>query len=120
MLKHFEAGDLVWLDFSDSAGHEQAGRRPAVVVSTDDYNARSSLIVACPVTSSNKPWPFKVKLHGELNGIAGFALADQLRGVDPKARYPRKAGKVSGQCLEEIRALIAVILSYPLNPRATR
>lgn len=114
---HFAVGDLVWLDFSSGSGHEQIGRRPAVIVSATDYNQRSSLVLACPVTSSNKPWPFKVLLAGDAGEIDGFALVDQLQAVDPSARYARKAGRVSDACLTDIRARLAVVLGLPPEPQ---
>lgn len=103
----FQPGDLVWLEFENASGHEQDGRRPAVVVSAGGYNARSSLILVCPVTSSGKPWPFKVKLAGETGGIDGHVLVDQVRAIDPTARFARQAGR--------IRALLAVLLTLPLE-----
>ncbi|WP_429910545.1 type II toxin-antitoxin system PemK/MazF family toxin [Glycocaulis sp.] len=112
----FQPGDLVWLEFADASGHEQEGRRPAVVVSAGGYNARSSLILVCPVTSSDKPWPFKVKLAGETGGLDGYTLVDQVRAVDPDARHARKAGEVSGACLADIRARLAVVLG--LSPES--
>lgn len=114
----FQPGDLVWLEFDHASGHELDGRRPAVVVSAGGYNARSSLILVCPVTSSGKPWPFKMKLAGETGGIDGHVLVDQVRAIDPKARFARQAGRISEACLAEIRALLAVLLTLPPEPQS--
>lgn len=112
----FQPGDIVWIELADSAGHEQAGRRPAVVVSVKDYNANSSLVLICPVTSNDKPWPFKIRLEGELNGIEGYVLADQIRGIDPAAHFAQPVGAVSASCLERIQALVAVLIGLQPTP----
>lgn len=78
-------GDLVWLDFSPRAGHEQAGRRPAFVVSPVSYNQKAGLMLACPVTSKVKGYPFEVPLPKELP-VKGVILADQIRSLDWRAR----------------------------------
>ena len=83
-----ERGDVVWLTFDPQAGHEQAGVRPAVVLSPVSYNGRSSLIVVVPVTRQIKGYPFEVVLPDGLQ-IRGAALSDQLKSVDWRARDAR-------------------------------
>ena len=71
------AGDLVWLTFNPQAGREQAGRRPAVVLSPEQYNRRSGLALVCPITSHVKGYPFEVELPPGLS-VSGVILADHL------------------------------------------
>ena len=74
-------GDLVWLSFDPQAGHEQAGRRPAFVLSPEAYNRKTGLFLACPVTSKEKGYPFEVSLPSGLQ-VSGVILADQLKSLD--------------------------------------
>jgi len=75
-----EQGDLVWLDFNPQAGHEQRGRRPAVVLSKQAYNRKVGLALFCPITSKGKGYPFEVELRG--GKIQGFVLSDQVKSLD--------------------------------------
>jgi mRNA interferase MazF len=76
-----ERGDLVWLSFDPQAGREQAGRRPAVVLSPRSYNAKTNLAVCCPVTSKVKGYPFEVEIPEGLP-VHGVVLCDQLKSLD--------------------------------------
>ena len=78
-------GDLVWVNFSPQAGHEQAGRRPAIVLSPDSYNVKIGLALICPVTSRIKGFPFEVLLPPGLP-VSGVILADQIRSLDWRER----------------------------------
>jgi mRNA interferase MazF len=78
-------GDLVWLDFDPQAGHEQGGRRPALVVSPFAYNKRTGLALMCPVTRQAKGYPFEVPVPAGLP-VAGVVLADRLKSQDWQAR----------------------------------
>ena len=78
-------GDVVWLTFNLQAGHEQAGRRPAVVLSPLSYNAKVGLALLCPITSQVKGYPFEVSIPDGLP-VAGAVLADQLKSLDWRAR----------------------------------
>ena len=80
-----DQGDLVWLDFDPQAGHEQAGRRPALVLSPKSYNQATKLMLCCPVTSRVKGYPFEVVIFGS-HKISGVALSDQIRSFDWIAR----------------------------------
>jgi mRNA interferase MazF len=75
-------GDIVWLDFDPQAGREQAGRRPALVLSDRAYNERSELMVLCPVTSQYKPYPFVVALPETLLSKPSYVLSDQVKSLD--------------------------------------
>ena len=77
--------DIVWLTFNPQAGHEQAGRRPAVVLSPLSYNAKVGLALLCPITSAVKGYPFEVNLPHGLP-ISGVILADQVKSLDWQAR----------------------------------
>jgi mRNA interferase MazF len=104
-----EAGDLIWLDFTPQAGREQAGRRPAVVLSPSVYNRRSRLAIVCPVTNQTKGYPFEVLLP-KTSAITGIVLADHLRSLDWQMRGAEKAGRVSRQAMTEILERIALLL----------
>jgi mRNA interferase MazF len=95
-----EAGDVIWLQFSPQAGHEQAGHWPAVVLTPATYN-RIGLLLCCPLTTKLKGYPFEVALAGRRPSAA---LADQVKSVDWRARQAQRKGKVSDEELVEIRA----------------
>ena len=80
-----ERGDIVWLQFTPQAGHEQSGRRPALVVSPKPYNQKVGLALFCPITSSIKGYPFEVALPKGI-GVSGVILADQIKSLDWKSR----------------------------------
>lgn len=104
-----DSGDLVWLDFDPHAGREQAGRRPAIVISPKAYNAKSSLAIACPITTKVKGYPFEVPIPEGLP-VAGVILADHLKSVDWRARRATRAGRLPTLVLEEVRSRIASLL----------
>src|SRR5256885_8104278 len=89
-----EAGDLVWLDFTPQAGREQAGRRPALVLSPRAYNAKTSLAIVCPITSQVKGYPFEVALPPG-GKIGGGVFSGHLKNLDLRQRRAIKAGKMS-------------------------
>src|SRR5215475_3612631 len=93
-------GDLVWLQFNPQAGHEQAGHRPALVVSPSSYNRRAGLAVCCPVTSKVKGHPFEVLLPTGLE-VEGVILTDHLKSLDWKMRKAKPIGRVPNDVLEE-------------------
>jgi mRNA interferase MazF len=102
-----DAGDIVWLQFDPQAGHEQAGHRPAVVLSPASYNERAGMIVCCPTTTKIKGYPFEVSLAGSPPSVV---LADQVKSQDWRARKAARKGRVSPAELAEVRAkLIALI-----------
>jgi len=80
-----DRGDIVWVDFDPQAGHEQAGRRPALIVSPLSYNQKVGLVLLCPITNQRKGYPFEVSLPQGLK-VAGVVLADQLKSMDWHAR----------------------------------
>lgn len=104
-----DAGDLVWLTFDPQAGREQAGRRPALVLSPRLYNERSGLALVCPVTSRVKGYPFEVPLP-EAMRIGGVILADHLKSVDWKERRAEGVGRVPQEVLDEVRSRLSPLL----------
>ena len=105
-----DRGDLVWITFTPQAGHEQAGRRPAVVLSPRRYNARAGLSLCCPVTNRSKGYPFEVPLPEGL-GIEGVVLADHVKSLDWRARQVERAGRVPEATLTEIVGKLSALLS---------
>ena len=103
-----ERGDLVWLSFSPQAGREQAGRRPALVLTPGAFNGRVGLAFVCPVTSRVKGYPFEVALRA--GGIAGVVLVDQLRSLDWRARQAEPAGKAPAAVMTEVLAKLQPLL----------
>ncbi len=80
-----ERGDVIWIDFDPQAGHEQAGRRPALVLSPASYNRVAGLAIICPITNKTKGYPFEVAIPDGLQ-VTGVILADQARNLDWRAR----------------------------------
>ena len=103
-----ERGHIIWVDFIPQAGHEQTGRRPAVVLSPMSYNS-IGLSICCPVTSRSKGYPFEVALPGGLP-ISGVVLCDQVKNVDREARNTEFAGKVSSFLLDAIVERILTLI----------
>ena len=105
-----ERGDIVWLEFTPQAGREQAGRRPALVVSPASYNAKAGLLLACPITSQIKGYPFEVALPSGLK-VQGAVLSDLVKSLDWRARKaklictipPREMEWVTGKLLALVR-----------------
>jgi mRNA interferase MazF len=104
-----ERGHLVWLNFDPQAGHEQAGRRPALVLSPAGYNGRTGLALICPITSQVKGYPFEILLPPNL-GLRGVVLADQLKSIDWRARQAQFADQCPKNILSEVLARIAPLL----------
>jgi mRNA interferase MazF len=103
-----DAGEVVWLQFDPQAGHEQAGHRPALVISPANYNRKSGLLVCCPMTSQIKGHPFEVLT--ELTGVPSAILSDQVKSLDWQARRAKKKGVVAAAAMAEVRAKIKALL----------
>lgn len=102
-------GDLVWLEFDPQAGHEQRGRRPALVISPQAYNSRVGLALFCPVTSQVKDYPFEVALPGS-GKVSGVVLADQLKSLDWAARRAQRIEPAPPDVVDEVLAKILTLL----------
>ncbi|MEI9885332.1 MAG: type II toxin-antitoxin system PemK/MazF family toxin [Rhizomicrobium sp.] len=105
-----ERGSIVWMDFSPHAGHEQAGRRPAIVLTTRAYHEATSKAVVCPVTSKQRGWPMEVRLPDGL-AVSGIVLVDEVRSIDRGAWHLKVIGMAPQEVLAEIGAKLAPFLS---------
>lgn len=104
-----DRGDIVWLPFPPAKGHEQAGHRPAVVVSPAAYNGKVGLGLFCPITSQEKGYPFEVRIPGGLP-VGGVVLSDQVRSLDWKARRARLAGRLPAEVIAEVLGKLGTLL----------
>ncbi len=110
MVKSYvpEKGDLVWLNFTPQSGHEQSGRRPAVVISPSEYNGKTGLGIFCPLSSKEKGYPFEVKIKNDK--ISGVVLSDHLKSLDWESRKAELISKVTENELDEILEKIKVLV----------
>lgn len=104
-------GDIVWLQFDPQAGHEQAGHRPALVVSPRSYNERVGLALFCPLTTSVKGYPFEVVVAAGERAESAI-LADQIKSLDWRARQARKFDQVSDETLAEVLGKIGALVGW--------
>ncbi len=102
-----DAGDVVWLHFDPQAGHEQAGHRPAVVLSPASYIGRAGMIICCPTTTQIKGYPFEVAIVGRPPSVV---LADQVKSQDWRARKATRKGRVTVAELAEVRAKLRALI----------
>lgn len=102
-----EAGDIVWLNFTPQAGHEQAGHRPALVLSPAAYNNKTSLMICCPLTTQIKNYPFEVMIAGN---PASAVLADQVKSLDWRVRNAKRKDRVSADELADVRTKIQALI----------
>jgi len=103
-----DSGDVVWLQFDPQAGHEQAGHRPALVISPAAYNAKSGLMVCCPMSTKIKGHPFEVVT--EVDGVPSAILSDQVKSLDWKVRRAKRKSAVSPEVMLHVRAKIKALL----------
>ena len=104
-----DRGDAVWIDMDPQAGHEQRGRRPAVVLSPADYNGKVGLALMCPITSQIKGYPFEV-LPPVGSKIQGAVLSDQLKSLDWRARKATMICSLSGAVIDEVLSKLNTLL----------
>lgn len=104
-----DRGDLIWLTVTPQAGHEQAGRRPAVVISPVIYNEKTSLALVCPITSQINNYPFEVRIP-ENQPIKGVILSDQIKNLDWRARQAEIVGRVDEEKITEVIQKIMTLL----------
>ncbi len=104
-----ERGDVVWLHFDPQTGHEQAGTRPALVISPRAYNRRVGLALFCPITSHVKGYPFEVVLPPGLR-VKGAILSDQLKSLDWRVRKAKHVDVLPGDLLDETIARILALV----------
>jgi mRNA interferase MazF len=105
-----ERGDIIKLSFNPQQGREQAGFRPALVISPIAYNRKSHFVLACPITNTIKGWRFEVILSEEME-TKGVILTDQIRVLDWQARKAKFVEKANLKVVEEALAKISVLVS---------
>jgi mRNA interferase MazF len=98
-------GDFVALTFDPQSGHEQRGRRPALVVSNDLFNKATGLCIACPVTSTRRDYPFHVSIP-EGQDVDGVVMVEQVKSIDFRARGVKRIGSASESVLQEVLSIL--------------
>jgi mRNA interferase MazF len=98
-------GDLVALTFDPQSGHEQRGRRPALVVSNDLFNRHTGLCIVCPITSTRRDYPFHVSIP-EGQNVTGFVMVEQVKSIDFRSRKAKRIGRAPEQVLEEALSIL--------------
>ncbi|HVG46240.1 MAG TPA: endoribonuclease MazF [Longimicrobium sp.] len=106
-----QRGDFVWLDFNPQAGHEQAGRRPALVLSPGSYNRATRLALFCPVTSRVKGYTFEVAVTGT-NCVTGVVLADQVKNLDWSKRNAAFIERSDPELIEDVLARLMTLTEF--------
>jgi mRNA interferase MazF len=106
-VKHYvpQKGDFIAVTFDPQSGHEQKGRRPALVVSNTLFNEHTGLAIVCPVTSKDRDFPFHVAVTGGSN-VTGFVMVEQLKSIDFRARSAKRIGRASDGVLEEVLSIL--------------
>lgn len=104
-----DRGDLVWLTFTPQGGHEQAGRRPALVLSPRAYNRKVGLALVCPITNQVKGYPFEVALPAGLS-VQGVVLADRVKSLDWRARQAELVARLPAAKVSEVLAKLGALL----------
>jgi mRNA interferase MazF len=102
-------GDFIALSFDPQSGHEQKGRRPALVVSNDLFNERTGLALVCPITNTDRRIPFHIRVPGEC-ALTGFVMVDQVKSVDFETRRARFIEKAPASLLAEVLAVLDAIV----------
>lgn len=98
-------GDLVTLDFDPQSGHEQRGRRPALVISKDAFNKATGMAMCCPITNTDRKVPFHVTVT-ERSSLTGFVMCEQVKSLDFRARNMRLIERAPQELLEDVLAII--------------
>ena len=98
-------GDFVALTFDPQSGHEQRGRRPALVVSNDLFNKHTGLCIACPITSTRRDYPFHVSIP-EGQKVTGFVMVERVKSIDFRSRKAKRIGEASAKVLEETLSIL--------------
>jgi mRNA interferase MazF len=109
-----ERGDVIWMDFDPQVGHEQAGRRPALVLSPAAYNGPTGLAVVCPITSRVKGFRFEVLIPSVTPPLHGVILADQVNSNDWRGRNATFIVRLPAETVDRVLARIATLLGFDL------
>jgi mRNA interferase MazF len=105
-----QCGDVVWITLNPQAGYEQAGRRPAVVLSPQSYNGKTGLAIFCPITNQIKGYPFEVIIPAGLS-VAGAVLSDQVKSLDWRARNAELICTLPTETISEVLQKLGTLLS---------
>ncbi|MFA5428650.1 MAG: type II toxin-antitoxin system PemK/MazF family toxin [Sulfurimonas sp.] len=110
MVKEYipKKGDLVILTFDPSAGHEQQGRRPALIISNEVFNKHVGLAIACPITNTDRNFPFHVKV--ESDNLTGFIMTEQIKSVDYNVRKVKFVERVSDEVMEKVLGIVESVV----------
>ncbi len=100
-----QKGDYIYADFDPQSGHEQKGRRPALVISNTAFNKRTGMAFVCPITNRDRKFPFHVPV-GDAGDITGFVMVEQVKSVDFQATNAKTVGRASDAVLEEVLSLL--------------
>ena len=103
-------GDFVAVTFDPQSGHEQRGRRPALVVSNDLFNKHTGLAMVCPITNTDRNFPFHVGISQQTPSLTGFVMTEQVKSLDFRARKARRIGKAPQDLLDEVLSILDAIL----------
>ena len=102
-------GELITLSFDPQSGHEQKGRRPALVVSNDSFNEHTGLCIACPVMNTKHYYPFHVALPTGI-GVTGYIMVEQVKSIDFRSRRAKRVGVAPAALLDEVLSLLDACL----------
>jgi len=102
-------GDFVAVTFDPQSGHEQCGRRPALVVSNDLFNKHTGLCIACPITNTRRDYPFHVSIPSGQN-VTGFVMVEQVKSIDFRSRQAERIGKAPAPVLQEVLSILDACL----------
>jgi mRNA interferase MazF len=105
-----KSGDVVWITLNPHSGHEEAGRRPAVVLSPQSYNSKTGLAILCPITNQIKGYPFEVIIPGGLP-VQGAILSDQVKNLDWRTRKAELICSLPGEITAEVLQMLGTLLS---------
>ncbi|MDA3909717.1 MAG: type II toxin-antitoxin system PemK/MazF family toxin [Sulfurimonas sp.] len=110
MVKKYipKKGDLVILTFDPSAGHEQQGRRPALIISNEVFNKHVGLAIACPITNTDTNFPFHVKVDSD--NLTGFIMTEQIKSIDYNVRKVKFVEKVSDEVMEKVLGIVESVV----------
>jgi mRNA interferase MazF len=104
-----EKGDIVWVYIKDSVGREQSGRRPAVVISSKEYNENSSTILICPITTNSGEWVWKYQIP-DINDVSGYVLVDKIQSIDYLERKSKIVSKLDIKSINIIAEMLIMLV----------
>ena len=104
-----EKGDFITLSFDPQAGHEQKGRRPALIIRNHLFNQATGLAIACPITNTDRKIPFHLPVPAT-SSLTGFVMVEQVKSIDYRARQAKFVEKASSEFVEDVIALVDVCI----------